>query len=196
MRTLLISILLIIFYLITLLGCTKNENVKTIYYSWQTKEDTIPYIFIATKIFEHNNLRKVISYEYNVHQNRIFDTIVDFYRITNNKLYKRSYEKDLFGECILSITKDTCVEYNYSDKKAHYYDFSKYCFLGDTVINNTSASKFYIKTGRGDWLFCNVYLDKFFIIIQQDYVKGNGPDFIMRRTEKAPQHLVNLIENK
>ena len=185
---------LLILFSIFFAGCAHPKTESIYYYSWQTNEDSIPYIFIANKIEESNNVRQETQYEFNKEIGAITDTVIDYYKITDDAIYKLKNKEDKQGDCLLTIKQDTCIEYNHPDKILNIILFSKFCFIGDTILNNTPVYEFLSSTGKGDGVLCRVYYDRSFILVKEDYIKGDCPDFVKKLTNNIPEEFKKLME--
>jgi hypothetical protein len=185
--------ILVFLVLLISAGCYSPSKEETYYYSYKTKEDSLPYIFTASKVIDRKNIRKIVDYRFNEDKQKIIDTTVTYFRITDNAVYLLRNNKDKLGDCLFLIKEDTCIEYNHQDKILNDKLFSKYCYLGVSQLNGDKVYEFIKFNGKSDGSKRKVYYNNSFILLKEEYIIGNCPNFTYQLTDNVPEKLRVLM---
>lgn len=192
-----------IIFSLLLFSCKKEQHEKIYYYSVITKSDTIPRTFFATVISEKDGIRKTIEYRYSLYANAIVDTSVNYYKLSDDGLYKlRNRNNNNEEEYFLSIKDDTCIVYNHSDPILNDVLSTKHCFIGkETIMSGQDSDSietyvFIKKVGLGEGVTTKVYYDKSFLLVKQEYIKGYSPEFNRYLTKDIPEGFALLLSCK
>lgn len=182
-------------------SCKKQQIEKTYYYSVISKGDTIPHIFFATVISEKNGIRKAIQYRYNLDKNAIVDTLIEYYKLKDNDLYKLRNQNDYDGECFLSVKSDTCIVFNHLDPILNVALYTKHCFIGKKTVkagqesDSIEAYVFVKEVGQQESVTSKVYYNKSFVLVKEEYIKGFSPEFRRELVNNIPEGFAFLLNS-
>ena len=96
----------------------------------------------------------------------------------------------------MSIESKESVDFEYPDESLNDFAFTSFTFIGqeDLIIGNKkypSAYKFMKKKGRINTVTSQVYFDRNFIIIKEEFVTGERPYYRMERIDTVLNFKIN-----
>lgn len=182
-------------------SCKIQQIEKTYYYSVIREGDTIPRVFFAIVVSEKNSIRKTIQYRYNSDKNAIEDTLIEYYKLKGKELFKLRNKNDSEGECYLSVKSDTCVVFNHFDPILNEVLCTKHCFIGKKTIKTRQESDsieayvFVKKVGQQESVIFEVYYNKSFVLVKEEYIEGYCPELKRELVNNIPEGFVFLLNS-
>ena len=184
------------------IACEDGMVVKEYYYKIYCDTDSLPCSYQAVKIFDRNNIRTQIAYEYSNFTKEIRNKEIKYYKLTNNSMFLLKNIND-DGKLYLSIEHiDSCIRYNYADESYNQIAALTHCYLGEKRIklsedNYIESYEFCQEYGLGiDGTEYRTFYDKSFIPIKMKYVSGYSPIDSIIRTDFIPSEFELLLNRE
>ncbi len=174
--------------LVILSGCASEKQY--FYYAYYYDEHAAPESFLISVISINGEIR--LEEEFWVDENGGLEKEDGgFFAKTFTGLNKRKLENGVhIYSPYLDISKNECVEFNYSDASLNDFASTTFCFIEkkDIVVNGVNyhdAYRFKKTVGINNVVVTDVYLDEDFVLITQECTEGERAYYRIDRVDSA-----------